>query len=257
MITIKTALTARYRNGEMIQFLDDILLLTQKRGPIHQKLQIRYDSLYTIYRETSNAFEPSRKLINTEVLIATDKERDELTIGLRATLVGLSKHPDIVYQKAAKLLLATLDSYGKKIYRLNYQLQTRITKDFLDAVHNEPSLHSAAATLKVAKAFLDALQSANDQFADQYLMRTQEKGQQIEAEMQILIKEAEKVYRAFITRFNAIIEMDDDGNYSNLVSDINAAIDQYNQVVLDRSGVRAIEEEDEEEDNIIEELSLE
>ncbi|WP_103068736.1 DUF6261 family protein [Aquimarina sediminis] len=256
MSTIKTALTVKYRNGEMIQFLDDILILTQKRGPVHPKLVTKYDKLHTATRNAFNAFEPSRKLINTEVLIATDKERDELTVGLRATLLGLSKHPDIVHQKAAKLLLEKLDSYGRRVYRLNFQLQTHVTRGFLDAVKNEPALDTAADTLLVVKVFLDALQSANDQFADQYLMRTQEKGQHIEAEMETLIKEAEIAYREFITRLNAIVEIDESGNYDNLVRDINASIDQYNQVVLDRRGVRSIEPDDEEED-IIDQLIVE
>ncbi len=60
MITVKTALTAKYRNGEMIQFVEDILILTQKRGPIHKKLQTRYDELQQIKSNAAEAFEPSR-----------------------------------------------------------------------------------------------------------------------------------------------------------------------------------------------------
>ncbi len=139
------------------------------------------------------------------------------------------------------LVLTTFDSYGKRIYRLNYQLQTRVTTDFLNAIRDKDTLHKAADSLEVIKAFLSALQHANDTFATKYLDRTQEIGQKVEAEMESLIKETEVAYRAFINRLNAIVEIDDDGTYDNLVKDINAAIEQYNQVVIDRRGVKTTE----------------
>ncbi len=257
MTTIKTALIRQYRNGEAIQFTDDILSLTENRKPIHPKLESRYQELKTAYTVASDAFEPSKKLINTQELIAIDKERDETTIGLRITLVGLTKHPDPAFRKAATLVLKRLDSYGKRIYRFNFQLQTRITKDFIKALKDDPSLNTAIDMLLVIRAFIDTLEHTNTLFGEKYLDRTKEKGQKVEAEMETLIKNIEVTYRRFIDRLRAIEEMDDEGLLDmNLIRDINASIDQYNQVVIDRSGKTTDPDPDSEED-IEEELAAE
>ncbi len=236
MKTIKTAFTNKYRNGELIQFVDDITVLTQKRGPVHEKLHIRYIELRTANTKASEAFEPSRKLVNTKELIAIDKRRDELTIGLRTLLVGLTKHPSLQYQEAAERLLERLDSYGKAIYRYNYQLQTQTTKDLINALTTDKKFDADVNTLLVVRDYIKALQHANSNFAEIFVKRTQEKGEQIEAEMADLITTLEESYRAFIIRLNAIVEMDESYHADNLINDINATIDQYNQVVLDRRG---------------------
>ncbi|GAA4277321.1 DUF6261 family protein [Aquimarina mytili] len=236
MKTIKTAFTGNYRNGELIQFVDDLLVFVQKRGPIHPKLQVRFDELSTAKIKAAKAFEPSKKLTNTEDIIAFDKQRDELTIGLRTLLLGLTKHPVLTYQEAAKRLLERIDSYGKRIYRLNLQLQTQTTTDLIDALITEPKLNNDITTLQVVRDYINALQKANISFSDMYIQRTQEKGERVEAEMADLITKLEETYRAFVTRLNAILEMDESYQGDHLVNDINAAIDQYNQVVLDRRG---------------------
>ena len=185
---------------------------------------------------TSTAYEPSRKLTNTEDIVAIDKKRDELTIGLRTILLGLTKHPAIKYQEAAKRLLQRMDSYGKRIYRLNFQLQTQTINDLIDAMTTDPKLRMDMTTLEVVQDYIKALQKANTDFSEMYIQRTQEKGERVEAEMADLISKLEEAYKAFVIRLNAIVEMDESYQGDQLVNDINAAIDQYNQVVLDRRG---------------------
>ncbi|TPN82392.1 DUF6261 family protein [Aquimarina algicola] len=197
---INTATTSFYRNGEIIQFFDDVLTLTEKRGGIPKKLTKQYQELKTKNDALAEIFNSSRKLVHTKDIKEIDEKRDELTIGLRFLLVGLTKHPNPECQKAAERLLEVYDSAGKRIYRLNYQLQTRVTKNLIDTILNNATLVADVDLLKVVRDYIDALQTTNDAFAEAYVIRTQEKGQQEEGEMLELVQETILSYRKYIVR---------------------------------------------------------
>lgn len=251
---IHTPILSYYRNAELIQFFEDVLTLTKKHKDIPVELQSKLKPFAEAYKTLAQSFNPDKKLLHTKGLEEIDKRRDDLTIGLRLTLVGLTKHSEEKIKKTAKLILEVLDSYGSKIYQYNYQLQTHITKNFLDKVTSSDVLNRAVDSLVLIRPVLNTLEGINNQFAAIYLIRTQEKGQKVKGQMKKLVKEATIAYREFVIRLHAYIEIQDEvTTYKTLIKDLNALIQQYNQVVYDRSGNKSVDasEEYEREENVI------
>lgn len=136
---------------------------------------------------------------------------------------------------AGKQVLAAMDKYGRNLPRLNYIAETEVIVSLTDDFSNDADLRAAATTLNL-QDWVKELSTANTLFNSRYLARNTDYAAQPGGNLQEQRDVTTETYRVLTDHITAHATLTPSVAYTKLVNEINTLIDQYNQLINNRSG---------------------
>lgn len=224
----------RYRNGEYLQYMKDILQLVNLQDVDALALTNPTNELTTIVNRIDSLYQQVQGSSLTQEIIALDTRRDKAITGIRTLVSAYANHFNEATISAANALLATINTYGTDIARKSYQEQTAILDSISKDFETEPELIQAISLLDIA-TWVAELKNANTEFSAKYIERVGETAASPENNVEELRVEATLAYRKLVLHIEAHATLSENEAYSTLLNEINVLAKQYNLVVDNRS----------------------
>ncbi|MEB3800193.1 hypothetical protein INQ45_03640 [Flavobacterium columnare] len=227
----------KLRNAEYLQFMKDFVTIVERNDPNALNVTAKLADLQTKVGEMDTLFKKMLANENTTTLLNIDKRRDDCINGLFYVVQGYEYHFEETLRVAAQKLATNLRFYGSGISRLNYQAETATLTNIINDWETKPELIAALNTLNLT-AWKDEMKKQNNAFNTVYLDRTQEYGNATPENLISKRNEANTVYYALrdrITAFHTLIEAPAISPYATSINQLNALIDQYNNLIVGRA----------------------
>lgn len=227
---------AGLRNGELTQFLDDILALVRQNDPALLNVQDQYDALRALFLNIEELFKtPTGHIISAE-LEDLDSRRDNAFNGISSIITGHAYSTNATMKSNAALLANHLSIFGTGVAQDNYQSETATIRNILSDWDTKPSLTAAIAELGL-KSWAEELADANNSFSQKYLVRASEMGTASTDSIRTLRLQAHEAYYQLRDHLNAHFTIHNGADpYGKTVSFINGLVDNYNSLLSRRSG---------------------
>ena len=225
---IATANLEKYRNGDFIQFVNNVLQLLPENVATNLQVATQRAELQNLALQFQDAFKPVSGNELTPEIEALDKQRDEALTGIRYLLDAYNHHYNDALRNSAFILLDVYKSYGDNIQRLRYQLETA-TVDAL--LNNWADSHQAHIDALQLNDWVAQLQTYNQQFNEKYISRTQQLAGVENGVMVSLREQATKAYRTLKAHIEAHALINPTATYTETMAHISALADQYNTAV--------------------------
>jgi hypothetical protein len=150
---------------------------------------------------------------------------------------GHCKNPDDSFSKPAKLLLHIMDSYGIIASDNNDSESSKIdalNKDFLNSPENFTALNALGL-----KKWIDSLQLANNDYKNLAANRVDEAANDTISSFTSLHKQATHDFESLTKTINALAVVDGGNTFNNLINEMNAMLNEFEQKILIRKGIAA------------------
>lgn len=122
---LKTPQLQKFRQGDLIQYMDNVLeILTEPRATT-LNLSAQRENLYLSLRDLKLVWQPQVGSELTPEIVALDRKRDSIFSGLKITVDTWAMHhfnPD--WRNAAFLIADNIESHGQSIPTMRYQQET-------------------------------------------------------------------------------------------------------------------------------------
>ncbi|CAL2105567.1 conserved hypothetical protein [Tenacibaculum sp. 190524A02b] len=225
---------SRYRNGEYLQYMKDILKLLDLKDLETLKLTNPTNTLREAVVAINDVFQQEKGSDITLEIKAFDDRRDKAITGLKTTVNGLSYHFDPVTANAAQSIVKNIELYGSNIARRSYQEETIILSSIVEDLETKAELIAAVTTLELA-SWVEELKIANEDCANKYIERVGEAAANPSANNPELKFDATLAYRSLLKHIVAHETLTDVVTYTSLLNEIDVLAKQYNQVVDNRT----------------------
>ncbi|MBL0683800.1 DUF6261 family protein [Aquimarina mytili] len=224
----------RYRNGEFLQYMKDILELVNQQDVDALQLTSQKNALEPIVNNINTVFQQSQGSTLTQEIIALDERRDRAIIGIRGASEAFTYHYDQGMAEAANTVLTSITTHGDGISRLSYQQETAILGSVVQDFETEIELKTAIMKLGLTK-WVAELKNANDSFASKYLDRVGQAAANPTADIAELRSNATEAYRTLVAHIKAHATLGTAKGHAIILDQIDILAGQYNQVIENRS----------------------
>ncbi|WP_321516473.1 DUF6261 family protein [Marinifilum fragile] len=245
-MNFKSIQLRQLRHNEFIQYNKNFLEILTGFDLEALKVKMQSDSFSSLLSDMTALYMPDRGSEITKLLEEDDARRDKAINGIQAVVEGFCNHFDNEYVMAATVLLNSLNKYGSRISKQNYQGETAILDSILQEWKSESVLINALSKLSLT-AWADELEAANAKFNTDYLDRVKEDAEQSDVKIIDIRNQMIESYRVLTTRIEAFATISDDETYATIINQVNSVIPKYNAVVDARKPKKEEEETTEEE----------
>ena len=180
-------------------------------------------------------FAKERGNLITPELEALDARRDAAITGIRMLAEAQTYHYDPVSAKAGEQVVAAIDKYGRNLARLNYIAETEVIVSLADDFTTDAELNAAATTINLHD-WLKELSTANTLFNTRYLARNTDYAAKPGGNLLQQRETTTAAYRSLAEHITAHATLTPSAAYTKLINEVNTLIDQYNQLISNRSG---------------------
>lgn len=212
---ITTPLLEKYRNGDFIQYMNNVLDLVTEARAATLNLAPQRTALYNGMQEMNTLWQPARGSEITPQIAQLDTRRDSIFSGLKMTADAWAHHHyDDAQRNAAILIADNMAAHGHKIQDLRYQEETAVLNAILNDLENE---YSDAVSLLGLAPWVSELRSVNTEFNDLYVARTQALSTQQTGAVETQRNQVTTDFRGLKTLFEArmaVAEVDGGANLS-------------------------------------------
>jgi hypothetical protein len=224
----------KLRNAEFLQFVATYSDIVAVNDPAALNVSAPHAAFKLKTDEMSELFKRERSSIFTQALVLLDERRDNAITGFAALVNGNCYHIDVETKQAARLLNESLNLYGVGIARLNLQAETSTISGIVHDWENQPEL-SAAITRLGLSDWVAELKTANQLFDQKYLERTREYGAANPNTLKSKREETVVAYYELRKYIDANSVVNSAPAYEKLIGELNALINQYNELLNTRS----------------------
>jgi hypothetical protein len=240
---------AALRNSEFSQFINDVLSIVGKHTPAALQVEKQANQLRRVIKEADALFKVKTGFKGTEKLAELDQRRDKTITGITQIANGMINHPKKAMAQHAEALHKHLKRYGGgAVARENYAAETAIIKSILKDWAAQADLKAAIKALGLEE-WQTALESENNAFNEQYLLRNTEMSDASPDTLRTKRLEAAEAYINLQKHVNARFILEDGAEpFGKAVKEINALIGQYTNLLASRKGRSDAGEEEETED---------
>ncbi|WP_289054346.1 DUF6261 family protein [Carboxylicivirga marina] len=230
---------SHYNQSECIQYLLDAAALCAK--PNNESLATPLEALVQGNTKLVQAFKKDKKSNITKLLTLYDQRRDDAVVCLRMCAQAYTNHYDAETREAARIVLNTIDKYGKSLHKLNYQSETSVLSNLYTDCTSEP-VASAVAKIHMSDV-VEEKKTANDLFNETYLARVEESAAKDQVATGELVQEAIANYRHLVTFIEAYNTINPDGGYDTLLKQLSELAAKYNGLITTNETKEEVEEE--------------
>ncbi|PXY02926.1 hypothetical protein DF185_02195 [Marinifilum breve] len=246
IMNFKSIQLRQLRHNEFIQYNKNFLEILTGYDLETLKVKVQSDSFASLLSAMTALYMPDRGSEITKLLEVDDARRDKAINGIQAVVEGFCNHFDAEYVMAATVLLNSLNKYGSRIAKQNYQGETATIDSILQEWKSENVLINALSKLSLT-AWANELEVANAKFNSDYLDRVKEDAEQTDVKIIDIRNQMIESYRVLTTRIEAFATISDDQTYSTIINQVNSVIPKYNAVVDARKPKKEEKETNEEE----------
>ncbi|MFL1895111.1 DUF6261 family protein [Aquimarina sp. 2-A2] len=232
MITIP--MQRAYRNSEFIQFHANVLSIVTDADPEKLKIADQVKAYSTPVTALDDVFKQQTSSPTTKELEAYDEARDFAIIGIRAVIEGYTYHFDKKSREAAQALLESIDLYGARIYKLNYQAQTTTLRNLISEWEQNATLKKAVTLLQLTD-WIAHMKTVNTVFNTKFLERNSEYATTNKENLSTMRDEAVTAYRVLMDHITAHATLNSSAALTNLINKLNALTDNYNTLIENRT----------------------
>ena len=207
--------------AERIQFLEDVIGIFRTDAllnPLHSKLEASLSQLESKHTESLASFKPLRKSDLTQQINELDDLRDAILRFLNKQLDAYSIHWENDLQEASTRILNQVQTYGTRIYKLNYVAETATIQNLTHDLMTKNDLLADCQLLGI-DGVISKLIEVNTSFHELWIRR-----QNLEAEkknlrpVSELLEEETQLYNLVIQGLNAIHFMEETEDTQLLVN---------------------------------------
>jgi Family of unknown function (DUF6261) len=225
---ITTANLEKYRNGDFIQFVNNVLQIVPEPVAAQLLVASQRATLNTLSTQFNDAFQP---LIGNELtpeIANLDVKRDDCVTGIKLFLEAHLVHYQENKRNSAFILLDVMQSYGDRIHKLRYQLETA-TIDAL--IHNWESNHPTHLQTLNLIDWKNQLKQYNQDFNNLYINRTLQLAEVENGVMVALRTDATTAYRTLKSHIEAHALINPSDTYNQVMAQMSTLVEQYNTAV--------------------------
>jgi len=224
------------RNAEFLSFGKSILEIIRLNDANALFVNDETDTFETSLNAIDNLFLTSHKSSYTAEIENLDARRDRAINGILKVIDGHTNHYQTAKNQAAILLTDALKIYGTGIATLSYVAETTQIESLVKDLTTKANLLAATQTLGIAD-WVTELDTANKAFNTTYIARTQELGSASNDTIKALRATAVENYYSLRDLLDSYLIIKKKANpWLKTTNEINALIDQYNQLLATRKG---------------------
>ncbi|MFZ4796238.1 MAG: DUF6261 family protein [Bacteroidia bacterium] len=236
------------RVAEFIQEGKDVLQIMADANPTTLLFKKQYDAHKLVFDEIDDVYKLSLSNPLTTSLIAIDTKRDNIFMGICFIADGHYKSWEPAVVANAKLVIDSIDVFGREIVKENYQSESADIKSLIDSWESNANILAALTALNLNN-WKAELKSTNELFMKTYTDRAITDG---ETDALATIKQLRlKANTTWVKLENVlngkIEEFEDDATkaplYHALANSLNAVFDKYNTLISQRKGRKAAKDE--------------
>ncbi|TLX76077.1 hypothetical protein E9993_07655 [Labilibacter sediminis] len=229
----KTIYLKNLRNGEFVQYNENLLSILGQNNPEALLINDQYNALNQLQETLTSIFKQDQGSAITKELTEIDARRDNAFTGISTVIKGYTYHYDDNLRNAAETLNESLENYGAGLTRLNYQTQTSFITDIISKWKSEQKQTAAVELLKLNDWF-SLLETENNLFDERFVARIQESAKTPEMKV-IDVREAIiNKYSEILKYISAYSTINGEEAYAYVISQINALNEQYNKTLSAR-----------------------
>lgn len=236
------------RVAEFIQQGKDVLQILNDADPKALLFKKQYDAYLAIFNEIDQVYKLSLSNPLTQTLIDLDNKRDAIFMGMCFIADGYFKSWEPAVAAQAKLIIDSINVFGRGIVIANYQSESADIKSLIDNWESNANITAALTALHLNN-WKNELKNTNELFIKTYTDRAKADGEKDAlANIKQLREKANTVYTKLENVLNGKIEeFEDDATkaplYQALANSLNAVFDKYNTLISQRKGRKAVKEE--------------
>ena len=219
-----------YRNVAFIAFLKDTSTIVSKFNAKTLKLDVALAKLSTDIAAMDAIFGTAKGNANTELIEELDARRDAAITGIMYLAEAYTKHFEPAQQDAGKLILSTINNYGKRIYKLNLLAETEVLRSLVTDFETKPEVANAINQLNINN-WVEELKTANNEFNTVYLTRNTELAEQPDLNIQNLRTPANQNFEALIALVTAYNTITPNADYKKILDEVEELIIKYNATI--------------------------
>lgn len=232
---IKSIELYKLRNGEYIQYMQDVLVICRQYDPVNMQVRKEFNALLDVAGGIEAVFKVPTGSPVTGKLQKFDALREEAIRGIATLVRGYMFSDNPVVKNHAITLSNHLALFGN-IAEHNYQNQTNSIRNIIEDCNSIPELINAVTELGLQN-WLTALENANNSFNEKYLLRAVELGNNTTEAIKIKRLQANEHYYALRNKINAYcITTDGAEPYTTVAASVNGLIAYYNELLARRVG---------------------
>ena len=236
---ITTPLFEKYRQGDTIQFLNNLLTIVSEARANDLHIAMQLDTLLNTINGLNTAWQPELGSQMTPEIAALDAQRDAVFNGLNLTVQAWGAYHFIPAKRNAAFLIAdSLAGHGDKVAKLRYQEQTATLNSILQDLTT--TLTSQVALLGLGD-WVSSLESLNSSFDQKYVQRAQTMAGADPGKVAEMVTQAITDFRNLKTIFEARFAVakadgEDVSTFTAVEQEWNSLTNDYNTAVLRNSG---------------------
>ena len=229
---------ARLHNNEHYEFINEVIRTITDHTPEAIDIAALFPRLQASFITEDESYKIVVKSAYTRMLNEIDVVRDSNFINFKGTVRTLQNHFQPAVREAAYRIMIELDAYGD-ITKKGYDAETADITNIIQSLRGK--LAADVATTGLGD-WVDQIEQINLEFTEAVGGRYEEqsdKNSLVRLRTARLATDAD--YRAIVNRINAGIVYNGADRYEAFVSDLNARVKHYNNIIAIRKGRAAAE----------------
>jgi hypothetical protein len=233
---IKRINIQRLRNAGFVQFFKHLISIAEKFDIQALQISEEFAKLKESFAELTEVFKLPLGSVITKEMREFDRQRDNLVTGIQSVIRGLVHSPEAEISKQAAVLAAHLEVFGSRIQDEAYHDETAIINKIIADWKEQPELAAALTSLNL-DSWKKALETANNNFEESYLNRSEENSTVSREKMAAKRLQATDAYYEFRDRLNAFHLITKGAPaYASVIEFINEVVDDANTALSKRLG---------------------
>ncbi|MGE4289303.1 MAG: DUF6261 family protein [Salinivirgaceae bacterium] len=238
---IETINLYRLRTGEFVQFTSDVANLLQNSDTAALKIQEKTNVLIARNIDLNEAYNKIRRSGLTRELHEIDQRRDNYFRGLLTMADAYTLFSGTPEALAAQRVLDIIESFGRNIHRKGYTHQSADTSNLIARIEGSPEAMADLVLLHM-DGWFGLLKAENSLFIERFRLRDEQQASVNDQSFRDARNLCYEAYQQLCRYLDALVLIDGEASYAELLSKLNAIISRYNQIIAVHSSSGETEE---------------
>lgn len=225
----------KLRAGEFVQFTSDVVNLLQNSDTTALKIQNQANVLIARNIDLNDAYNKIQRSALTRELHEIDERRDNYFRGILALADAYTLFNGTPEALAARRILDIIDSFGRKIHKKGYTHESADMSNLIARIEGNPASMADLVLLHMDSWF-GLLKTDNTLFIERFRQRDEEQASVNDQSFRDARSLSLEAYHNLCRYLEALVLIEGEANYIDLLGKLNAIISRYNQIVALRSG---------------------